>query len=215
MEALILYLVLFFPGLLIQGVAGDLLTIPFSVVWALNRTITYTIPALALIWYIVLGKKSLSDFVPIKLKRQDFLPLGFGLLGLISIGLVISLAISLFSRYFGITVPPKIEAPHGISAWIVMIILCMGTGYLEESYFRYYLLTRLENFNLPSKVILSSMLFAFCHIYDGPFGILNALLAGIFLSLLYIRYRSLHGIALAHGIYNIFVYTMGLFIAFY
>jgi len=55
------------------------------------------------------------------------------------------------------------------------------------------------------------VLFSLCHVYEGPWGILNAVLAGIILSLLFIRFRSLHGIAWAHGAYNIFVYTMGNF----
>ena len=212
MEALILYLVLFLPGALMPGVAGDILTIPFSAAWALNRTITYTLPALALIWYIILGKKSFSVIKPQKPKREDAFSLAIGLPGLIFIGICCSFLLTFFSRHFGLPQPPRVEAPNGIAAWMAMAVLCFGTGYLEESYFRYYLITKLENYNLTSKVILSTMLFAFGHIHDGPFGVLNAVLAGILLSLLFIRYRSLHGIALAHGIYNIFVYTMGLFL---
>ena len=218
MEALILYLVLFFPGiymgLVSPPLAGEALTIQFSLVWELNRIIIYTLPALALLWYIVLGKKNFSSLKPQKPRQQDVFSLGIGLFGLILIGIGISFVISLYSRHYGLPEPPKIEAPQGLAAWIVMVFACLSIGYLEESYFRYYLLTKLDNYNLPSKVILSTLLFAFGHIHDGPFGIINALLAGILLSVLFIRYRSLHGIALAHGFYNIFVYTMGLFIRF-
>ena len=212
-EALILYLVFFLPGLMSSGfTAVEVQSIPFSPVWELNRIITYIIPALALIWYIVLRKKSLSSLKPLRMWRQDLLSFAIGLTGLISIALAISFIISLLSRYYGLISPPQVEAPENIPGWIVMVIACLGTGYLEESYFRYYLLTKLRKYNLPSKVILSTVLFAFSHIHDGFWGILNALLAGILLSLLFIRYRSLHGTALAHGAYNIFVYTMGVFL---
>ena len=220
MEALILYLILFFPGISIPGiyipdftahVINTAESIPFSVASSLNRTISYTLPALALLWYIILGKKSLSAIKPEKPCRQDVFSLAIGLPGLIVIALVISLIISYLSGNYGIAMPPGMEAPVNVVGWCVMVILCLGTGYLEETYFRFYLLTRLENYNLPSKVILSTMLFAFCHVHDGAFSVLNALLAGLLLSLLFIRYRSLHGIALAHGFYNIFVFTMGAF----
>jgi membrane protease YdiL (CAAX protease family) len=39
--------------------------------------------------------------------------------------------------------------------------------------------------------------------------VLNAVLAGALLALVFLRYRSLHGIALAHGLYNVFVYALG------
>jgi hypothetical protein len=39
---------------------------------------------------------------------------------------------------------------------------------------------------------------------------LNAFLAGILLSLVYKKYRALHGIAWAHGIYNAFIYLNGI-----
>ena len=208
MEALILYLILFFPEFTSIGYP-TIESIPFSVAFAINRTICYTLPALALLWYIILGKKSLSFIKQEKPCRQDVFSLAIGLAGLITIAITISSLISFLSRTYGLAMPPRMEAPVNIVGWCVMVILCTGTGYLEETYFRYYLLTRLETYNLPSKVIFSTMLFAFCHIHDGLFAVLNALLAGLFLSLLFIRYRSLHGIALAHGFYNIFVYTMG------
>jgi membrane protease YdiL (CAAX protease family) len=61
------------------------------------------------------------------------------------------------------------------------------------------------------RVLFSTVLFSLCHIYEGPWGILNAVLAGIFLSVLFNRYRSIHGIAWAHAAYNMFVYTIGIF----
>ena len=219
LEGLILYFVLFFPGIYATGFSGEIEpigTIPFSTVRELGRTLTYTIPSLALLWYLISDRKQMtfSSLIPKNLRKKVLFPFTIGLPGLILIGLGISLLISLFSQAQGPTPPPKVEAPGNIWGWIVMVFSCLGTGYLEESYFRYYLLTRLRR-QLPEpakRIILSTLLFSLCHIYEGPWGVLNALLAGILLSALFIRYRSLHGIAWAHGAYNIFVYAMGHFI---
>ena len=209
MEPLILYLVLFFPvGAAPAGV------IPFSMLRELGRTISYTIPSLALIWYLIPEKKGFSALKEEKFHKRDIFPLVTGLPALIIIGLFVSFLASFFSGYPDLAVPSKVEAPAAVSGWIVMFFSCLGTGYLEESYFRYYLLTRLEA-SVPGAVLrifISTVLFSLCHAYEGPWGIVNALLAGIILSVLFLRFRSLHGIALAHGGYNIFVYVMGIFI---
>jgi membrane protease YdiL (CAAX protease family) len=214
METLILYFVLFFPGIYSTGalkgieIAG---TIPFSVIRELGRTLTYTIPSLVLLWYIIPDKKGFSSLKQEKLQKRDFLPFAIGLPGLILIGLAVSFLVSFFYLRYGLVLPLKIESPATVLGWIVMAFSCLGTGYLEESYFRYYLLTKLEKQqpNVLLRIIFSTILFSFCHIFEGPGGIINAMLAGFLLSWLYNRYRSLHGVAWAHGAYNIFVYFIG------
>lgn len=211
MEALILYFVLFFPGIYGSPFPADQTqSISFSILRELSRTFSYTIPSLALLWYLISDKNGFSALKEEKPGRQDLFCLAIGFPGLIIIGLLISLLVFLVS---GLPPPPIVEAPVNIPGTLIMILACIGTGYLEESYFRYYLLIKLEN-PLPNVIIriaLSTLLFSLCHIYEGPWGIINAVLAGILLSVLFIRFRSLHGIALAHGAYNIFVYFMGNF----
>jgi membrane protease YdiL (CAAX protease family) len=215
-EALILYFVLFFPGIYISGLsaaAETIDTIPFLTFRELGRTLTYTIPSIALIWYII-GKKKLSAFISRKFRKKDLIAFILGLGGLIFISLGISFLVSSFlQNYDFIPTPPKIEAPVNPIGWTILVFSCLGTGYLEESYFRYYLLTKYEK-TMPQtaiRVIFSTFLFSLCHIYEGPGGFINAVLAGILLSALFIRYRSLHGVAWAHCAYNIFVYVMGIF----
>ena len=215
MEALILYFVLFFPVIhapppewLAQGI-GAAGTIPFSGIALLGRTLTHTLPAMALVLYLI----SRNGPQPADIRRAaptkpDMLPFAIGLPGLIIIGLFIAF---LVSRFAGVTRPPLIEGPHTLAGWAVVLLACLGTGYLEEIYFRYYLLTRLEK-TIPQtavRVFFSTALFAVSHIHYGPWGLLNAAIAGLFLSALFLRYRSLHGIALAHAGYNMFVFFMG------
>jgi membrane protease YdiL (CAAX protease family) len=185
--------------------------IPFSSYRELSRTLGYTIPALALIWYLILEKKSLPYAEDhIKPNLRDIYPFLIGFPCLVLIGLGVSF---LMSKVSPIPLPPKVEGPVNVPGWIAMAFSCLGTGYLEESYFRYYLLTKLEETVSPRwiRVFVSVAFFALCHVYEGPWGILNALLAGTLLAVLYERYKSLHGIALAHGGYNAFVYCMGSF----
>ena len=215
MEPLILYFVLFFPGVFISGFSGAgeaIDTIPFLTFHELGRTLTYTIPSIVLVWYII-GKKKLLALISRRFRKKDFFAFATGLFGLFVISMGISLLVSIFFRYFDLAPPPKIEAPVNYAGWIVLVFSCLGTGYLEESFFRYYLLTKYEK-TVPQtaiRVIFSTFLFSLCHIYEGPGGFINSVLAGILLSTLFIRYRSLHGVAWAHSAYNILVYVMGLF----
>ena len=215
MEALILYFVLFFPGIYLSGLslaAEAIDTIPFLTFRELGRTLTYTLPSIALIWYII-GKKKLSAFISRGFRKKDFIAFFAGFSGLVLISLSISFLVSFFLQYYDfIPAPPKIEAPVNPIGWTVLVFSCLCTGYLEESFFRYYLLTRYEKtIQTTTRVILSTFLFSLCHIYEGPGGFINAVLAGILLSALFIRYKSLHGIAWAHCAYNVFVYVMGIF----
>jgi membrane protease YdiL (CAAX protease family) len=126
----------------------------------------------------------------------------------LGLGLLIFLVSSAFSAGPSAL---TVEAPRGLPAVTVMFLSCLSTGYLEEFYFRYYLSLRLKQAGLADPFImgLSVLLFSLCHIYEGLWGALNAFLAGILLALVYKKYRALHGIAWAHGLYNVFIYLNG------
>jgi membrane protease YdiL (CAAX protease family) len=182
--------------------------ITFSVNRELTRIFLYNIPSFALIWYLILGKKNLRAWGLGFPGRGDFFSLLFAFPGLLLIGL----AISLISPLFTDTPPgPGIGAPENFAGWIVMILSCISTGYLEESFFRFYLLTIPGELGIkPGRLVfVSTLLFTLCHAYEGPWGMLNAVLAGAFLARIFLHRRSLHGIALAHGFYNAVVYALG------
>jgi membrane protease YdiL (CAAX protease family) len=105
---------------------------------------------------------------------------------------------------------PVVQGPENWSGWIVLILSCFCTGYLEESFFRFYLFKRLSDGGIPAGryVVISSVLFACCHAYEGWGGALNALLAGIVLALVFARSKSLHALAWAHAIYNVLFYVI-------
>jgi membrane protease YdiL (CAAX protease family) len=201
-EALILYVVLFFSGSISPAPAET-----GSVFGELSRIFLYNIPSLALIWYLLLKIKSFAKWRIGLPCRKDLIPCLLALPSLMLIGFIIAFISPYFS---GITGPPGISPPATTPAWIILGLACISTGYLEESFFRFYLLSKREALGLgPSQaVLISTFLFACCHIYEGPWGFLNAVLSALVLSCIFLRYRSLHGIALAHGLYNIFAYVL-------
>jgi membrane protease YdiL (CAAX protease family) len=86
----------------------------------------------------------------------------------------------------------------------VAIIFGFAIGYREEFFFRSYLLRRLEELGLGPvpAVAVSTALFAIGHYYEGALGIAIAAVLGVLFSLAYLRWRSLHLIAIAHALYN-------------
>jgi membrane protease YdiL (CAAX protease family) len=177
----------------------------------LGRTLTYTVPSLLLLWVIIPTK---SEYSPLERRilpgRKDIVAFLVGLPGLIIIGTLISF---IMGRVQSFPLPPsRIAAPVTVPGWIILSISCLGTGYLEETFFRFYIIQKIEELN-PSRtvgIVFSTLLFAICHIYEGPWGVANAVLAGLLLSCLFEKWRVIHGIAWAHGAYNAFVYVSGL-----
>lgn len=195
-----IYAVLFFPGLNYGAAPAA----SFSVIRELSRVLGYNIPSLLLIWYLSYLKNRFWRPLP-RPGRGDLISLGIALPSLVLAGFLVSLVSSLFSDTAAIPLP---GTPRGGLQWLAVVLSCLSTGYLEETFFRAYFLTRLEDAGipLPAGLILSVLLFSLCHIYEGPWGVMNALLAGLLLSLVFLRRRAVHGIAWAHGLYNIFVY---------
>ena len=182
--------------------------ITFSVNRELARIFLYNIPSFALIWYLMLQKKNLRAWGLGFPGRKDFFSLLVTFPGLVLIGLAISLISPLFTD---LPPGPGIGAPENFAGWAVMLFACISTGYLEESFFRFYLLAIPGGPGMkPGRLVfVSTLLFSLCHAYEGPWGILNAVLAGTFLAQVFLHHRSLHGIALAHGFYNAVVYALG------
>jgi membrane protease YdiL (CAAX protease family) len=172
----------------------------------LNRILTYNLPALALIWYLLLRPETKNRGRIPRVSRRDLWSVLAALPALLLSALSVSLAASLFNAIPGGA--PLGSPPAKISAWILIILSCLSTGYLEESFFRYYLYRKLTLFGLdaPRFILVSAALFSLCHIYEGPWGTMNACFAGLLLALIFTRFHALHGIALAHGLYNLLVY---------
>jgi membrane protease YdiL (CAAX protease family) len=89
-----------------------------------------------------------------------------------------------------------------------MTIACLGTGYSEELFFRFFAVGALGKAGFPQSVayLLSSLIFALAHLGQGVYG---AVMAGIFalvFSFCRIRGAKLHALALGHAVYDLAVF---------
>jgi len=204
-EPLILYAVLFFR--IATGTAPPEETVVFSANAEIVRIFLYNIPSLALVWYLLHKVKSLKKWGLSLPGKKDLIPAALTLPALVLIGLTISLV---SHRFNGIPSGPHFLPPQTVIEWVILVISCFSTAYLEESFFRFYLLSKREAIGIgPHRaVLISTLLFSTCHIYEGPWGFLNAALSGVVLAFVFVRFHSLHGIAVAHALYNILVYIL-------
>jgi membrane protease YdiL (CAAX protease family) len=201
LEPLILYATLFLPGALRREPPAELAA--FSAAGEIVRVAAYNLPALALIWY--LRRKSGRNRGFPRPGSGDLFTFLLVFPALILTGICVSRIAALFPDIPGSF---RIEAPGDIAGFFILFLSCISTGYLEESYFRYYLGEKIGEFGLGPRSFLltSTALFSLCHLYEGPWGTMNSILAALILALAYTRFHSLHGLALAHGFYNLAVY---------
>jgi len=225
-EALILYILLFLPGYPVIQTAG---AAEFSIITELIKIFTRSIPSLCLIWYLIFkaGDTKIEEILPVKPKienlqdaaflknadsartragKKDLISASIALPSLILTGFIISL---LSSASGGISTGNLIYSPSTAPEWTVLSLSCIVSAYLEESYFRFYLLTKRHwlRLNALEVTAVSVILFSACHIYAGFWGVLNAAISGTVLCVLFLRFNAIHGIAIAHAIYNILAFV--------
>jgi len=206
-EFIILYVVLFLSGSAGAAITNAATGVEgFSATVELARIFLYSIPSLALIWYLLLKVK--------KAENWDILPgkkdLVSGLVALPCLFITGSVIAFISSYIGGASAQVLLHSPSTLMEWVILCFSCIFAAYLEESFFRFYILARRDELklNAPSAMVVSVALFSICHIYEGPWGFLNAALSGTFLCFLFLRYKSLHGIAGGHALYNISVYVI-------
>jgi len=210
-EAFILYIVIFFSQTVIFFITGrEFETASFSINSLLLTILIYFIPSIIMILFLLYRKKK-PEYRLVKPKINDLFSGLITLPALFLIGIIISFFSLLFGTVFR---EPLIPSPSTPSGWVTLCIYCLFAAYLEEIYFRFYLLSKKEELRLtaPFALIISSLLFGICHLYGGFWGFLNAFLAGLLLGGIFLRYRAIHGIAIAHAAYNItaFILARGL-----
>jgi membrane protease YdiL (CAAX protease family) len=205
-EVLILYILLFLQGSVVIFTGGRAETADFSVTVEILEIFIYFIPSLSLIWYLIYKARTIEIWA-VRLGKKDLASFLVALPCLLITGFLIALIGSYISAPSGST---ALNLPSTAAEWVWLSITCLLAAYLEESYFRFYLLSRREelNLNAASALALSVILFSICHIYEGPWGFMNAVISGTILGFIFLRYNSLHGIAVAHALYNISIYVI-------
>jgi len=205
-EALVLYILLFLHGSLALFAGGGTEAANFSVTAELVNIFAYFIPALILIWLLI-TKTPKIELWAVRPGKKDLLSCIITFPCLLITGFIVTI---IGSYIGGPSENITLNLPASAAEWILLFVTCFLSAYLEESYFRFYLLSKREEFNLNagSALALSVVLFSICHIYEGPWGFLNAIISGAILGFMFLRYNSLHGIAVAHTLYNISIYII-------
>ena len=203
-EAFLLFLVLFLPGYLAQPAAASGAEI--DAVRAMLQSILLGVPQVLLIVHLlsVQPEVPLEHFGLYRPRPRDALGAALALVGALVLAapLVAAMALVPAIRELGST---GYRWSLG-SAWELPLALAFGlaAGYREELYFRAYLLGRFEQTGIPrtAGIAASTALFALGHLYEGVLGVALALVMGVYFALVYLRSRSLHVPAAAHGLFN-------------
>ncbi len=105
---------------------------------------------------------------------------------------------------------PFSRAPAGtaeVSATVVFLVIAAAA---EETFFRAYLIPRLRllSRSTVAAVIVSAVSFSLGHIYQGTTGTVYAVIAGIILGALWVRFHGLPMVISAHALYNVATFLL-------
>ncbi|MCD6122257.1 MAG: CPBP family intramembrane metalloprotease [Spirochaetales bacterium] len=213
-EIVLIYSTFYLPGIIWQiGFTGS--ELPELTVYFLQY-ITVAVPQVFLLLYIIKIQKKLkfSDFGIRLIKISDISKsmLVYAGIFLMLVPLIIFLVAlpETGQKIFNKGYRWKLQR---ISQLPLAILFCITTGYSEEIFFRSYLLTRLKQLGSSPyvSVILSSLLFAMGHLYQGYMGYIVAAIQGVYFSVVFLKRKNIHLTALAHSLYNFTVLMASLF----
>ncbi len=216
-EFFILFFVLLLPGYLVQGQPVDpslFNNIQFNLTYLVSA-----LPQILLILYLILirpgpnasGNES-KELHPEALRSfgitppdlRSLLRTGVAFFGIMAIAYLVSLGISLVPDIGGDFGEQLQWEPPSKEVLPLILFTALATGLREELFFRSYMITRFDQANVPTAVTVaaSALLFSVGHIYQGVPAFLGTLGIGVFLAVLYVRYREFLPLAVAHGLYN-------------
>ncbi len=214
LETLLLFSTFFLPGYLGQAaMAPSLASDPVA---AMLQVVAFGIPQLLLMVYLVSVQPdgALDNWGIVALRPRDGARIALllacsmaviiGFMGLLRL-LPPHLAGLLYRGYrWGLGRPSQIP---------LAVLFGLTVGYREEFFFRAYLLRRLDQAGMPTwaGLALSTALFSAGHLYEGILGVVLAVCLGALFSIAYLRHRSLHVVAISHGLYNALALCIGLF----
>ncbi|GMO47024.1 MAG: hypothetical protein Ta2B_28910 [Termitinemataceae bacterium] len=221
LHSLSIYLLLILPTIFFITQKKEKLNVifDFSVQSELITIFSYRIPLFILICFLLkVQTKSIYPILPLrKPSRISLIALGSAFIFLFVFA---QLVMFIFTDIFFIAQPQYQKIPNSVVSHIIIVISSLSTAYLEESYFRFYLVKNIcEAIKIPAgrhlkitfAITISSAMFAFCHIWEGAPGITNAFFAGIILNMVFIRSKSFHAIALAHCVFDVLAFEMMVF----
>jgi membrane protease YdiL (CAAX protease family) len=95
--------------------------------------------------------------------------------------------------------------PHGAGDYVLMVVKFALAGFAEELVTRAYLITRLKALlrSRGEAVLFAAVLFAACHVYQGPYGVIHALVFGLTYGVIFLALGRIWPLAIGHALYNI------------
>jgi len=204
-EPVLLYIVLFLRFLPAAAYAPAV----FSPAAALTSVIMHTVPSAALLLYVMSRAKPLARWGIARPRAKDVLP---GITAGAAIAVVGTAVMLAARRTGGLPAMPRMLPPSGITGWAALALFVFAAAYFEELFFRVYLPAKLAEapgITTVRAVAVSTLMFAVCHVYAGPWGFVNAALSGAVLAVVFLRTKSFHGVGIAHGLYNMAVFALG------
>lgn len=206
-EFALLFAVLFLPGLIAQG--GDVDPQSFESIRYHLQLLAVAIPQILLVVTFSNLRRpgSSTRFGWRRPDSGDLVPAVLALMGVLVVVWMISLLAGLIAAGNG-PIEPVVD--WSFERWELVPLVLISTlaiGYREEIFYRAYLTDRAEEADVDPRLALGggALLFAAGHFYQGIMGFVIALAIGLLLGGVYYRTRSLHGIAVAHGLYNFLV----------
>ncbi len=216
-EILIIFIAFFLPGFIWQNRSYDQGSAFMSDY--MLQFLLIAVPQIIMISYVlwIQDKHALAEFGIVKLKFID-LPISVIIyLGIFVLLMILSLLISLLPyegrKLFYPGFRWKLSDPKLIP---LVFLFSIATGYREEIFFRSYLLTRFAQMgsNPAVNLVLSSLIFAGGHIYQGLAGFTISFTQGLFFGLVFLKTKNIHHIALPHALYNTTILLTSLFTDF-
>ncbi len=194
LEAILLFFILLYPSYIRQEpLPGGLFDQPF----ALFQLALHAGVVILLIYYL-LQKTGVPEekgfYSPPRGKEVLGSLLGLGGLNL------------LLDRFLPLIFIPPVPAVYLTKAFMLIPYLpvALGVALMEELLFRGYFFQRFRGmgFSPPIALVCSSFLFAWGHLYAGPFSFISALLSAFYMGTLAKKGVSLFSLGISHGIFN-------------
>jgi CAAX protease family protein len=211
-ELALLFSVMFLPGLLTQTGAVD--PSSWDAVYYHLTILTIAVPQVFLVVYLTNlrtpGVRSRLGWTAPKM--ADVVSLFISVVLLVGALSILTLVAALFPDNSALWEPGVQWSLSRYELVPLVIVSSIAIGYREEIFYRAYLYVRGEELGLHPIAIVggSTVLFAVGHLYQGWAGFITAFLIGAILGVMFAWRRSLHGIAIAHGLYNAMVLVVSL-----
>jgi membrane protease YdiL (CAAX protease family) len=201
----LLFAVFFLPGILFQygGIRPDAFDEPGYHLAVLVTTVPQTLLIIYVLW--IQPSEDLSRFGFRAVDIPDLLAAVVATVGMFVVLAAAAGVLFLFPEVTQEAVRSGFRFRFSnVSLLPLALLSSVAIAYREEAFFRAYLLTRFEQLSVNPVlgVVVAAAAFSLGHFYQGLGGAAVAFLLGLYLGWIYLRRRSVHIVAVAHGLYN-------------